>query len=163
MDRQERPVNGRELQIIEYLAALDAQLVGHQDTLRERLQLVPNGWRQWRLMTATVGALLSALYDTLPVKNLKRMEQLCRNGEVIVRLKPVARQPEQIIADEDDLRQIINAAMSAECAICLKDAREIKACRLRRALTAIVPPDQLADYGCAYRDVALQSEYGNYI
>ena len=45
-------------------------------------------------------------------------------GKFCVRLKPAARTPEQIVASEDDLREIINAAMAAECAVCLKDDRQ---------------------------------------
>ena len=37
--------NARELSVIEYLAALDVQLCGRQDVLRERLARIPNGWR----------------------------------------------------------------------------------------------------------------------
>ncbi len=162
-ERQEQPANGREMQIIEYLAALDAQLTGHQDALRKRLKLVPNGWRQWRLMTVTTGALLSSLYDTLPLKSLKHMENLCRNGEVLVRIKPIARQPGQIVADEDDLREIINAAMASECALCLRGEKEVKSCKLRRAMMEIIPPEDIPLYGCPYRDITINSEYGKYI
>lgn len=97
-DRQERPASGREMQVIEYVAALDAQLTAHQDTLRERLKLVPNGWRQWRLMTATAGALLMALYGTLPLTSLKHIANLCKHGEVLVRVKPAAHTPGEIRA-----------------------------------------------------------------
>lgn len=104
MNTRTQPANGRERAIIEYLAALDAQLIAHQDVLRERLKLIPNGWRQWRLMTATANNLLTAIYDTLPTKTLLYMQRLCTYGEVLVRLKPAARTPEQIVASEDDLR-----------------------------------------------------------
>ena len=53
MNTRIQPASGRERAIIEYLAALAAQLIAHQDTLRERLQLIPNGWRHWRLPKAT--------------------------------------------------------------------------------------------------------------
>lgn len=114
MNTRIQPASGRERAIIEYLAALDAQLIAHQDVLRERL-------------------------------------------------KPAARTPEQIIASEDDLREIINAAMAAECAVCLKDDRQAKGCKLRRALMNIVPPETFSAQGCEYRDVAIQCDYGEYI
>lgn len=158
-----QPASGRERAIIEYLAALDAQLIAHQDTLRERLKLIPNGWRQWRLLTVTVNNLLVAIYDTLPAKTLLHMQRLCTHGEVLVRLKPASRTPEQVVSSEDDLREIINAAMAAECAVCLKDERQIKGCKLRRALMNIVPPDEFAPHGCEYRNVALQNDYRDYI
>ena len=163
MNTRIQPASGRERAIIEYLAALAAQLIAHQDTLRERLKLIPNGWRQWRRMTTTVNNLLVAVYDTLPPKTLLYMQRPCTHGEVLVRLKPASRTPEQVVASEDDLREVINAAMAAECAVCLKDERQIKGCRLRRALMNIVPPDEFAPRGCEYRNVALQNDYRDYI
>ena len=115
-EREIHPANGHELHIIEYLMALDAQLNGHQDALRERLKLVPNGWRQWRLITTATRSL-----------------------------------------------EIINAAMAGECAVCLRDEDAAKRCKLRRAMMDIVPPDDVPRCGCAYRNIAIESEYGKYI
>ena len=42
-EREIHPANGHELHIIEYLMALDAQLNGHQDALRERLKEIDGG------------------------------------------------------------------------------------------------------------------------
>lgn len=114
-------------------------------------------------MTTAVNNLLVAIYDTLPTKTLLYMQRLCTYGEVLVRLKPAARTPEQIVASEDDLREIINVAMASECAVCLKDDRQVKGCNLRRALMNIVPPETFSSQGCEYRDVAIQCDYGEYI
>ena len=90
-EREIHPANGHELHIIEYLMALDAQLNGHQDALRERLKLVPNGWRQWRLITTATRSLLQAVYDTLPDKTLLYIDRLRAQGEVVVRFRPASR------------------------------------------------------------------------
>ena len=87
-ERENHPATGHELHIIEYLMALDAQLNGHQDALRERLRLVPNGWRQWRLSTSATRSLLQAVYDTLPDKTLLYIDRLRAQGEVVVRFRP---------------------------------------------------------------------------
>ena len=89
-EREIHPANGHELHIIEYLMALDAQLNGHQDALRERLKLVPNGWRQWRLITTATRSLLQAVYDTLPDKTLLYIDRLRAQGEVVVRFRPAS-------------------------------------------------------------------------
>lgn len=155
--------NARELSAIEYIAALDAQLMGNENALRARLATIPHGWRDWRLITTQTGRLLEKIYDTLPTKTLRRMEGLCRHGEVIVRIRPPCPTSEHALVSEDDLRQIINSAMAAECAICLKDGREIDACALRKALEHIAPPEAYEKVGCAYRLIAAQSAYGQYI
>lgn len=162
-EREIRPANGHELHIIEYLMALDAQLNGHQDALRERLKLVPNGWRQWRLITTATRNLLQAVYDTLPDKTLLYIDRLRAQGEVVVRFRPASRTHETVLASQDDLREIINAAMAGECAVCLRDEDAAKRCKLRRAMMDIVPPDDVPRCGCAYRNIAIESEYGKYI
>ena len=41
--------NAREVHAIEFLAGLDAQLKANEQALKERLQSIPNGWRNYRL------------------------------------------------------------------------------------------------------------------
>lgn len=161
MDR--RPMNGREMRVIEYLAAMDSKIVESGEALRDRLRDVPNGWRQWRLMASTLSRLLVQLYDLMPVKNLRHIQNICNHGEVLIRVRPASRVPEYMLVNEDDLRIMVNASMAAECAICLKDGKEIERCPLRRAMLNIAPPYDDPPTGCGYRDVALTSELGKYI
>ena len=139
-DRKEMEANGREIHIIEFLAGLDAQLIQGQDILRERLKLIPGGWRRFRLAVMTTQRLLDEIYATLPMRTLRHMQRLCENGQVIIRPKPMIKMPDDVqIVQADDLRMLINTAMAAECAICLRDAREQKGCALRKALSNIAP------------------------
>lgn len=155
--------NARELSVIEYLAALDVQLCGRQDVLRERLARIPNGWRDYRLIVMQTSRLLEKIYSTLPIKTLKRMEGICRNGEIVIRLRPPCSIPDHVLVNEDDMRRLINCAMAAECAICLRDGREIDTCPLRKVLESIVPPEEYSALGCSYRNIAISNEYGKYI
>lgn len=158
--------NAREIHVIEFLAGLDCQIQSGQEILRERLKLIPNGWRDFRLAVTATQRVLDAVYDTLPVKTLKHMDRLCRYGQIVIRPKPavpLADDDVQIVPT-DDLRMLINATISAECAVCLKDARGQKKCKLRRALSNIAPTEALrADGLCNYTDVAAGNEFGNYI
>ena len=52
-----KPMNGKEMRVIELLAAMDSRIVEAGDCMRERLKAIPNGWRQWRLMASIVGKL----------------------------------------------------------------------------------------------------------
>lgn len=69
--------NAREIHTIEFLAGLDAQLTSGQEHLRERLQSIPGGWRNYRLAVTTTQRVLDAIYETLPTKTLKHMMRLC--------------------------------------------------------------------------------------
>ena len=139
---------------------------GGQEILKPRLEKIPNGWRDFRLAVTRTKKVLDAVYDTLPEKTLRHMDRLCRCGEVVIRPKPLIRIPEndvQIVTN-DDLKLLINAAISAECAMCVKDGVGQKKCALRKALETIAPAEEVHQNGlCAYVDVATGNEYGNYI
>lgn len=158
-----KPMNGREMRVIEYLAAMDSKIIESGDTMRDRLRDIPNGWRQWRLMASTLSGLLVQLYGSMTVKNLRHMQNICNHGEVLIRMAPVSRVPENVLVGEDDLRTLINAVMSSECAICLKEGKEIDRCPLRNAMLSIAPPYEDPPTSCGYRAVALASEYGKYM
>ena len=93
------------------------------------------------------------------------MDRLCACGEVIIRPKPMIKMPDDTqIVLTDDLKLLINRAISAECAMCIKDAREQKKCDLRKALENIAPTAAVHKNGlCAYVDVATQNALGKYI
>ena len=157
--------NAREIHVIEFLAGLDAQLASAQTVLEARIRKIPNGWRDFRLALTKTEKLLDALYKTLPTKTLMHMQRICQYGEVIIRPKPAIKMPDDVqILPKDDVKQLINIALAAECAVCLKDARQQKKCKLRGALQTIAQPQVLKNDGlCPYTHVAAGNEYGEYI
>lgn len=158
------PANAREVHNIEFLAGLDVQLTDGCEILKDRLSVIPNGWRNFRLAQATVSRLMEKIYETLPDKTLKHMARLCSCGEIVIRPKSVIKRPDdaQIVLN-DDLRTVVNHAMAAECAMCLKDPREQKKCKLRAALENIAPVAELKKNGlCNYVDVATAHGLGDY-
>lgn len=148
-----KPMDGREMRAIEYLAVMDSKITSTGDALRERLKNVPHGWRQWRLMATTANRLLSQLYDTMTQKNLQRMHQLVTHGEIVVRMKQAVNVPEHTLISEEDLREVVNAALDGTCTLCVKDGKEIQRCPLRRAMYNIAPPMEEGPYTCGYADV----------
>lgn len=158
-----KPFSGREMKAIEMLAALDSRLVQAGDAMRPRLKRIPNGWRQWRLITSSVERLLLQIYDTLPRKNLMYMHNLCQNGEVVIRFVPVTRAPEWMMILDEDLKLLLNAAMASECAVCLRDGPEVRRCPLRGALQRLAPAHDECATGCEYRNVAIRCELGRYV
>lgn len=165
MSNKTMPANAREIHIIEFLAGLDAQLMQGQEILRDRLALVPDGWRKFRLAVTTTEKVLDGIYETLPLKTLKHMDRLCQCGQVIIRPKPLVKLPDDVqIVPADDLRLIINMIVAQECAMCLKSPPEQKGCKLRKALEIIAPTAEVYRNGlCSYVDVAAAHKLGEYI
>ena len=165
MSKQIMDANAREIHNIEFLAGLDAQLIQGQEILRDRLALIPNGWRNFRLAVSTTQKVLDAIYETLPLKILRHMDRLCKCGEVIIRPRPAIKMPDDVqIVLADDLRLLINMIVAQECAMCLKAPPEQKSCKLRKALQNVAPTAEVYKNGlCSYVDVAAAHKLGEYI
>ena len=157
--------NAREIHVIEFLAGLDAQLIKGQGILKDRLALIPDGWRKFRLAVSTTEKVLDSVYETLPTRTLKHMDRLCQYGEIIIRPKPMIKMPDDVqIVTSEDLRMLINKVIAAECAVCLKNQSEQKGCKLRKALQNVAPTAEVYHNGlCSYVDVAAAHELGDYI
>lgn len=168
-NRRQLPVmeaSSREVHFIEFIAGLDAQVHNGEAHLKERLQTIPDGWRQYRIAKSAINKVINGLYDTLPDKTLAHMTDLIARGEVIIRPKPVCKDMGNVqIVQTADLKLLINHAMAAECAMCMKEGREQKKCELRKALMCICPPTQLNRNStlCPYIDVANACDIGHYI
>ena len=158
------PLKGKELKCVEYLVGMESRIAESGDALRDRLRLIPNGWRNFRLIFATLDRLLTDLYDTLPLKSRQYLRNIIQDGEILIRFTPVSRSPEWRLIRDDDLAVIVNLAMASECAICLKQGREAKKCELRKALENMAPPhDGHPAGGCGYQNVVAGAELGQYL
>lgn len=164
MDVDMMPLSGKELKCVEYLVAMESRVLEVGDAMRERLKKIPNGWRQFRLLVSTLDRLMPEVYDTVPNKTRMYLKNIMENGEVLIRFIPVSRNPEWKLVKDEDLAVLINLAMAGECAICMKQGREAKKCKLRGALENIAPPNNGHPAGgCGYMNVVLGCEIGQYV
>lgn len=168
MEKKNLPIitpNASEIHNIEFLAGLDAQLIQGGQILKDRLQQIPNGWRDFRLATSAVERVLDAVYQTLPDKTLRHMRRLCQLGQIIIRPKPAITMPDDVhIVAAEDLRMLINRTVENECAMCVRDLPGQKGCKLRKCLETVAPTGEVRKDGrCAYIDVAAGNELGKYI
>jgi hypothetical protein len=164
MDVDMMPLSGKELKCVEYLVAMESRVLEVGDAMRERLKKIPNGWRQFRLLVSTLDRLMPEVYDTVPNKTRMYLKNIMENGEVLIRFIPVSRNPEWKLVKDEDLAVLINLAMAGECAICMKQGREAKKCKLRGALENIAPPREGHPAGgCGYMNVVLGCDIGHYV
>lgn len=154
----------KEVHAVEFLAGLDCQLFTSQKHLEPRLKLIPGAWQKYRTALAMIERVLTQVYDTLPVKTLKHIEMLGRHGEVIIRPKPAVRCDDVQIVGSSDLKVLINKAIAAECAFCIKRGGDVRGCQMRKTMMNIAPPVEMPkDGSCAYQNVAAGCKYGEYI
>ena len=156
-------MNSKELHRFELVACLDMQLTSGQEPLKARLQTIPNGWRDWRMIQARLARLVTQIYATMPEKRMKYMRSICAYGEVLIRLKPAAKSDENVLVPVSALKVLVNGAMLQKCRYCFEDRAGIKACELRKALIEAAPPIDLNMGECPYRHVVETCEEGEYI
>lgn len=156
-------MNSRELHRFELIAVLDMQLHKGTEVLKNRLQTIPNGWRDYRMIATRLSRLVSQIYETLPTNRIRYMETLCAYGEVLIRVRPAAKSDENILIPVSALKMLVNHAMAGTCTMCFKGRDEVKACKLRKALIEVAPPVDLTLGECPYRYVIEQNEEGRYI
>lgn len=72
--------NAKELHVVEFIAGLDCQLINGESCLEQRLKSVPDAWRQYRIARTEMGKALAAIYQTMPIKQLRHMQNLCTYG-----------------------------------------------------------------------------------
>lgn len=160
-----REMNSREIHCVEFLAGMDSQLHEHEKHMEDRLKSIKNGWRDYRLAMSMTERVLDAVYETMPLKTLRRFERLSELGEVVIRPKPAATAHAYVqIVENEDLKIIINRAIEGDCAMCMKFGGEVKACPLHRALMSVAAPEEIPNGGtCPYQHVTQESELGDYI
>ena len=158
--------NSKETRYITYLYGLDAQLVGGEKHLEQRLRAVPDAWRQYRIAMTAVDKVVRAIRTTLPDKTFAHLELLADRDEIVIRPKPIGKHLDDVqIISTDNLKLLINAAMAAECAVCLKDAKEQRKCKMRKMFMCVCPPVEIDRNSnlCPYVKVAAGNELGKYI
>lgn len=156
-------MNSKELHRFELLACLDVQLMSGAEPLEARLRSIKDGWRDYKMILSRIGSLVSRIYETMPDKSIRHMQQLTRHGEAIVRLKPAGGAGYFQPVDVNDLRILINLAIEAECFGCSKGKPGIRGCKLRKTLMTVAPPTDVSLGECPYRYVVDNAPLGEYI
>lgn len=158
------PANGREMAAIDWLGVLCAMMAEHEPGIKARLKNVKNGWRDYRLALTLVSKLLGKAVADLPESQQRHVRNVLKTHEVTLRPAQIVKTPnDMLLIDKDAFRTVINMAMEAECAICIKSDAEIRGCKLRKALETCIILDDYPPYGCGYLNVVTNNNLGDYI
>lgn len=138
------PPTSRETKSIELIAALDARLTNDRKYLEDRLRMVPDLYRQWRIAETAAAKVVDGLYDTLPPKTMMRMRRLYESGEIVIRPRGgMNKDSDSTVALKEDISRLARTVCESECAMCIKTGRDIKKCKLRETLLRVSPPPEV--------------------
>ena len=153
-----RPLTGKEMNMLEHLVLLDARLTQFTDYMRDRLGAVENGWRDWKLVQAKVAHLVEALYKTISKSNAMHFYLLHQYGEAHITERPAVHQKGYTNISGDDLQTLLEIILRHECAMCMKEGKEVKKCKLRRLMLELAPPSKVDTHWCEYQKIVLNQE-----
>lgn len=141
------------------LMMLRNSLAHHGEAVRQRLAGYPYSWRDMRLLWHLVNKLQRQLLDTMPDRRVAYYDQMARHGQVIIDIPGPIPRGRHILITERHLAAITEAAMCGECALCIRDGKEVQRCPIREALLEVAPPETVSDCqnrwaGCEYRNAA---------
>ncbi len=157
MSEEKQMPNQRENIFLQDIMVLRNDLVRYSESVHARLVPYPGAWRDLRLMLHLVRKLQTILLDTLPDKKVAQLQNIALHGKFFIELPGPLWKNRFVCIDEKSLSALMQAAMEGECAICLREGRDVKRCPLRAALIATVPPEKILDnhqvMGCEYRDI----------
>ena len=159
MAEEKKAPNAGENALMMQLMVLRNALASHGEAVRERLKGTPNAWRDLRLLLRLVTKTQERLLDTMPDRRAAYYWNLAQHARVVVELPGPAKKGRFIMIDEKKLAAITEAAMCGECAMCMREGRDVKRCLIREALLEVAPPKDVRDghtlaFGCEYRGIA---------
>lgn len=154
-EEEKKLLNRRENEFFVDIMVLRNTFYKNAEALRGRLKPYRGAWRDLKLMIYLTDKLQAIISETVPLKQLLRYEALAKHGLHAVDIPgPVQLHGLLKICTVESLTAMAEAAMRNECAMCIKDGREIKRCALRKALIEAAPPTEISELGCEYRDAA---------
>ena len=128
-------VSYREYQAIRALFGTQNSLIFAQKDLEQRLKVVPDGWRDFRLVYSVLEKLLTRLLKTVPSQKLLTMKRELENTYCEVKMKgavgPVEGDLLRVVRQED-LEKIVDSAMEMNCYMC--ERCDYKKCPLYQAI-----------------------------
>ena len=151
--------NRQENALMLGLMMLRNSLAHNSEAVRDRLGVYPYAWRDLRLLWHLVNKLQEQLLGTIPDRRVAYYDQMARHGKVIIDIPGPIPRGRHILITEKGMAAITEAAMRGECALCLKEGKEVTRCPIRAALLEVAPPETISDgqkwwVSCEYRNAA---------
>lgn len=107
------------------------------DKLEERLKaMVPNGWRDLRMITLRLRKILDQLVDTIPTNKLYSIKSEMLNTEMRILSRGPSNGVQNIVhLSTTEMKDLINLLINRECMLCDKTADQGKRCPIFKAIT----------------------------
>lgn len=134
-DENREPLSAREYRALRQLFGIVDMWDSQGSELRRRLKLIPNGWRDARLIMSLSVKLLTKLCETIPRERLKLIQKELDNTTCEITVRNTITKDERkayTYVEEEALERITDKAMEVDCLLCDKRGKEARDCQLRK-------------------------------
>ena len=138
-------------------------LLSDREAAEKRLREYGYKWarRDIGLLISLDNRLQEQMLSTMPDRRIAYYQKMAKEAQIVVEFPGAARTDRHVMMEVEDLAALAEAAMRGECAMCIKEGRDVKRCRLREALLPVAPPTEWSRNGCEYRQQAGQLIQGD--
>ena len=135
------PMDIREYSALCMFVGTVHALEAHREELKDRLKLIPGGWRDMQLITTLADKLFKNVLGTVPVKKLKTMQRELPHMICETKINPALKNQhlDDVIIGLDALKKIVDRAMSIDCWACDKNKCDGRKCDLFKDVDACFP------------------------
>ena len=136
LDLPTKKANRAEIDSFNYLCACITDLEEGEKTLRKRLDLIPGGWRDYRMIHSKLEFLLKLVgrtFDEDKQRTIMRTAKYARHK--IVYAPEVKREKDLFIIDSDQMTALVMASIG-ECKLRMCEPNACRSCQLGKALDA---------------------------
>lgn len=130
--------------------------------MKDRLHAVPKGQERFDLATEILLRLSDDIQCTMLSGQLITLDNMCRNGQIKIELKNATATPNMTaVVRCNEMMLIGRAAQQGECALCMRQGSEIRACELRKAFDecGLCSAQYDENLGCHYRNRPIDLDY----
>ena len=157
---EQTPFSRQESKFFTELILLRNTIYNGVESVKDRLKPFPGAYRDLKLCEKLLEKIQRDISETIPNDKLRRFQQLVKVGRIYLDYPGASVKPIYILLDANELNDLAEAAIKGQCALCMREGKEIRACKLRYALLTVAPPSEVSRYGCEYRHVAGDLEAG---
>lgn len=138
------PLKMREYGSLLTLFGMSVLLDG--DKLKERLQTIPNGWRDMRLIVSLLDKVKDELLSTVPDKKLRAIQTELRHSVCELKINPpTVHSSGCVYVNQEALVKLADRAIDTECILCEKSSKECLKCELYNAINDCFPYETMRE------------------
>ena len=155
------PLSGREYAALQSLFAAVSNMSVLYPILEKRAKLVPDLWRDMRLVQAKTDTMLERILRTVPLNKLRQINEELAHVQLYVKVEAPGirtRKSEGFsYTPTAVLNDLLNYVCEHECLCCDKTAKESRKCEIRRMIEDALPHEVGHPDGehCKFSDMVL--------